>query len=187
MNIPLRQLTGVSIIPKIDDTYFFVTEKRNEKISRRQIGSDEEVNKELFSHLFGGKIKDGENYKSCGIREFIEEFFGISVNNVKVRRFVRQIEEQLFNVNMDEYQLVSSNGKYHIFLTFDVNNINNQSVKEFFTNLDVPLQEARPSVESVFKWTFGQEIENPSSLLIQYLEYLKSKSYIDQGGELSDF
>lgn len=183
----LYQLTGVSLVPKFNDTYFFITEERNETKSKKQIKENEIVEKQIYSHLFGGKLENGESYKRCAIREFIEEYFGLSINIPNVRRLAIQIQNELINLEMEEYDTVPKNGKYHKFLTFDINSIRNSSVKNFFKELDIPIDEVKIKVNSIFKWTYGEELLNPSSLLSYYILYANSKKSNSEGNELSDF
>lgn len=156
---------SANLIPSIDnEEFFFIKELRS-------IQKNGEKNT-LFSHLFGGKLEGSETAKTCAIREFMEEFFGSEkVSN----SFKREIERVLFGLEMKEtYFVVNERLNYvNVFFTFDINQINDDVIKDFFYNLDQKFQEAE-FIKQVFKWRKGQELENPSTLLLRYVEELNS-------------
>lgn len=148
------KIHSVSLIFEFQGSLLLCTEMR-------QVRKGED--KELKSHLIGGKMEKYERPLECGIREFKEE---LPFNFNKKLMYDNIIKTQ---PNIVDLYINTKKDLYHRCYIVDISKIKNQRLQTELKNVELNFDKDKSLLKSVFYCEDITLLENKSSLLDEFI------------------
>lgn len=143
-----------------------------------------EIRREIQSHLPGGKIESGETPILAAIREFCEEIIDSSFSrSLRGKRFLNSFYKSVKKAEiMKSFNLQVNKVMINPVFIIDIaqfNNMENGDVYNIevynFLNNVVENFSPRGHMKSLFYWSLGENVENPSYLLEMFINSMTPK------------
>lgn len=169
------------LVLKTSKGYVLSEEDREE---RSYIG-DSSGMKQRAQHLIGGKKKPGEKSITCALREFSEEAFSQidRRRSTSVNKMYNRVILELSKAKNNQH-IINTRGNNFSCVVFviDVSQFSeNRKTMDVYEYLENFVENFTPNriLKGLFYWNPGDNLEVPTSLLVEFLEKINPRSELE--------